>query len=75
MPELGVSNLLPRFEKVREVEKKYNVRSSGDYFKEGKRFTRKGRTGEWEDYFDDRDLRYYRRIMDAYSVQQYRNSE
>jgi len=64
-----------RFEKVREVEKKHNVRSSGDYFKEGKRFTRKGRTGEWEDYFDNQDLKYYRQIMDAYSIQKYREHE
>jgi len=64
-----------RFEKVREVEKKHNVRSSGDYFKEGKRFTRKGRTGEWGDCFDNQDLEYYRQIMNAYSIQKYREHE
>ena len=62
-----------RFEKVRKVEEKHDVRASGDYFKKGKRFTRKGKTGEWEDYFDDNDLQYFDQIMDTHSISIYRN--
>lgn len=61
-----------RLKNVRSVEKEHGVRTTGNYFKKGKRFTRKGRTGEWKDYFAEGDIEYYDQLMDKYSIDIYR---
>jgi len=60
-----------RFEKVRKIESKSGVREKGDHFKEGERFTRRGETGQWEEYFDAEDLDYTRGLMREYDIEMY----
>lgn len=60
-----------RFEKVRKIESKSGVREKRDHFKEGKRFTRKGETGQWKEYFSTEDLFYLRSKFKKYDIELY----
>jgi len=60
-----------RFEKVQEVEEKEGVRKDGGHFEEGERFTRKGETGQWNEYFTPNDLQYTRSLMEEYEIDMY----
>ena len=60
-----------RFEEVRKIESESGVREKRDHFEEGKRFTRKGETGQWEGYFSADDMDYMRGLVHEYDIEMY----
>lgn len=64
-----------RFEKIQEVEEKEGVRENSDHFEEGEQFTRKGETGQWDEYFNTTDLYYTRSLIEEYEIDIYNLSE
>ncbi len=60
-----------RFQEIQKIESESGVRREESYFKEGKKFTRKGETGQWEEYFDTTDLKYVSDVMSEYDIEMY----
>ena len=60
-----------RFEEVRKIEAEMGVREDEGHFEEGKWFTRKGETGQWDEYFAAEDLRYLRSEIEKYQIELY----
>ena len=62
-----------RFGEIQKIEKKFGTGKKGSNFKSGKKFTRKGKTGEWEKYFCSNDRYYYESTINKYSINVYRS--
>ncbi|WP_118829484.1 sulfotransferase domain-containing protein [Salinibacter ruber] len=60
-----------RFENIQKVEDEEGVRESEDFFEDGSRFTRNGKTGQWEEYFSNGDLRLTRSLVNEYDINIY----
>jgi len=60
-----------RFEEVSKIEDNFGTGKKGSDFKDDQKFTRKGKTGEWRQYFGSDDVKYYDSLMNEYSISIY----
>jgi len=59
-----------RFENIRALEDKCGNPQPGK-FKENYRFTRQGKSGNWKEFWSDRDLSYFAELKSKYNIDIY----
>jgi hypothetical protein len=61
-----------RFEKMKEVEEKYGVRTDVEHFHEESQFMRKGKSGDWKEMFNNSDISYLNNVLERNNVDIYK---
>ncbi len=60
-----------RFERMRKTEADHGISTDKEQFKGGGRFMRSGKTGGWDDYFNEQDRAYYAQLCQRHGLDMY----